>query len=280
MILFKKAMPLSQRLERVRKSGRRIGFVPTMGALHEGHLALLQACRKASDIVACSIFVNPTQFNNPTDYKLYPNTIENDIERLIQAECHLLFLPSKEEMYPEGAVAKHYDLGFIETILEGKYRPGHFQGVCQAVDRLLEIVQPHQIYFGQKDYQQCMVVKKLLALTGRKDISLNIVPTERDAHGLALSSRNLRLTPEQRKQAVALYKVLTFSKAHIHQKSITELKCWGMDFLKSQGFDVDYFEIADAETLLPADTIQNKKVVGLIAAAIGGVRLIDNMLLN
>jgi pantoate--beta-alanine ligase len=280
MIFFKKAMPLSQRLERVRKDGQRIGFVPTMGALHEGHLALLQACHKASDVVVCSIFVNPTQFNNPTDYKLYPNTITKDIELLVQAGCDLLFLPATEEMYPEGTAAKPYDLGFIETILEGKYRPDHFQGVCQAVDRLLQIVQPHQVFFGQKDYQQCMVVKKLLALTGREEIELNIIPTKRDANGLALSSRNLRLSPEQREKALALYKTLTFSKAHINQKTVAELKSRGMDFLKNNGFDVDYFEIADAETLLPVEAVQNRKVVGLIAATIGGVRLIDNMPLN
>jgi pantoate--beta-alanine ligase len=214
MILFKKASPLLQRLDQARKSGQRIGFVPTMGALHEGHLALLQACRKESDIVVCSIFVNPTQFNNPTDYQLYPNTIEKDIRLLVEAGCDVLFLPSKEEMYPAGFQARHYDLGELETILEGMYRPGHFQGVCQAVDRLLQIVKPHQIYFGQKDYQQCMVVKKLLTLTGRENILLKIIPTQRDAKGLALSSRNLRLAPEQREKALALYQTLTFLKAH------------------------------------------------------------------
>lgn len=280
MILFKTAMPLSQRLERARKRGQRIGFVPTMGALHEGHLALLRACKRESDVVVCSIFVNPTQFNNPTDYKLYPNTIENDIQLLLEAGCDVLFLPAKEEIYPDGYKAKHYDLGAIETVLEGAYRPGHFQGVCQAVDCLLDIVTPHQAYFGQKDYQQCMVIKKLLALTNRQTVLLHIIPTERDKNGLALSSRNLRLTPGQCEKAVALYKTLTFSKAHIAQEPVAKVEKESRDFLKSQGFDVDYVAIADAETLQPVQEIENKKVVALIAATIGGVRLIDNLPLN
>jgi len=280
MILFKKAIPLSQWLEAARKREQRIGFVPTMGALHDGHLALLHACREQSDIVVCSIFVNPTQFNNPRDYELYPNTIEKDIALLIQAGCDVLFLPSKEEMYPDHIVAKHYDLGEIETVLEGQYRPGHFQGVCQAVDRLLQIVVPHQVYFGQKDYQQCMVVKKLLALTHREIILLHIIPTQREKSGLAMSSRNLRLTPEQREKAVAIFKTLTFLKTHIAQTPIAELKEQGLDLLQRSGFKVDYVAIADAETLGPVAEVRNQKLVGLIAATLGDVRLIDNLLLN
>jgi pantoate--beta-alanine ligase len=280
MILFKKAMALSHKLDEARKQGKTIGFVPTMGALHEGHVSLLEACKKNQAITVCSIFVNPTQFNNPTDFKLYPSTIENDLERLLQAGCDMLFLPDATEIYPEGTTAKTYDLGFLETKLEGKYRPGHFQGVCQAVDRLLTVVAPDALFMGQKDYQQCMVVKKLLALTGRDHILLHIVPTKRETNGLAMSSRNLRLTPEQRRKAVALYQTLQFLKSNLTRKSVANLIKEGMDFLKSSGFEVDYVAIADAEHLTPVDTLSHKKVVGLIAATIGDIRLIDNMPLN
>jgi pantoate--beta-alanine ligase len=280
MILFKKAMPLSHYLHQVRQHRQTVGFVPTMGALHDGHLTLIEACKRKNDLTVCSIFVNPTQFNNPTDFKLYPNTIEQDLKRLLQAGCDVLFFPSKEEMYPTSVAVTHYKLGEIETILEGKYRPGHFQGVCQAVDRLLDVVAPQQVYFGQKDYQQCLVVKKLLSLTNREAITLNIIPTQREESGLAMSSRNLRLTPEHREKAKALYNTLTFLKAHIGEKPVAALKNEGMDFLKTSGFDVDYVEIGSAETLKPVDDVNGKKTVGLIAASIGGIRLIDNMLLN
>jgi pantoate--beta-alanine ligase len=280
MILFKKVLPLMQHLDRVRKSGQQIGFVPTMGALHEGHLALLGESKKQTDVTVCSIFVNPTQFNNPTDYWLYPNTIERDMELLLQTGCDVLFLPAKEEMYPAHYAAKHYELGEIETLWEGKYRPGHFQGVCQAVDRLLSIVEPQQVFFGQKDYQQCMVVKRLLTLTHRENISLTIVPTQRETAGLAMSSRNLRLTPEQHKKALALYQALTFLKTHITESPVATLEKQGMDILKSAGFAIDYLGVADAETLHPVEAVQQKKIVGLVAATIGEVRLIDNLPLN
>lgn len=280
MILFKKAMQLSGYLSNVQTNGQPIGFVPTMGALHKGHIALIEACKKRGCVTVCSIFVNPMQFNNPTDFKTYPSTIGRDIELLLQTGCDVLFLPPRHEVYPPGYTAKHYDLGRLETLLEGAYRPGHFQGVCQAVDRLVSIVSPDILYFGQKDYQQCLVIKRLLALTGREHIEMNIMPTVREEAGLAMSSRNLRLTPETREKAVALYKTLTFLKAHIAQKTVAELEQWGMGFLKTSGFDVDYVAIADATDLSPVHNTNGKKVVGLIAATIGGVRLIDNLVLN
>lgn len=273
-------MPLSGYLNTMRTNGRPVGFVPTMGALHKGHTALIEACKRAGNVTVCSIFVNPMQFNNPTDFKTYPSTIERDIERLLQTGCDVLFLPQRDEVYPPGYSPTHYALGYIETILEGAYRPGHFQGVCQAVDRLVQIVAPQQLYFGQKDYQQCMVIKKLLELTNRESIVMNIMPTVREEDGLAMSSRNLRLTAETRSKAVAIYQTLTFLKAHIAEKPVVVLKREGMDFLKSWGFEVDYVEIADAESLAPVEAIKNRNVVGLIAATIGGVRLIDNMALN
>src|SRR6476620_9509378 len=154
MILFKKAAQLSGYLRKQKTNGLSIGFVPTMGALHSGHLSLIAASKKEQSITVCSIFVNPTQFNNPDDFKHYPVRIEEDIEQLLKSDCDILFLPSAEEIYPVGYAAKHYDLGLLETILEGHYRPGHFQGVCQVVDRLLEIIEPTSLYLGQKDYQQ------------------------------------------------------------------------------------------------------------------------------
>ena len=280
MILFKKAIPFSDYIKRQRASGLTVGFVPTMGALHNGHLTLIEACKKRADITVCSIFVNPTQFNNASDFTHYPSTIEQDIHLLIEAACDVLFFPEAAEIYPAGYVAPHYPLGKIETILEGTFRPGHFQGVCQAVDRLVSIVEPHKVYFGQKDYQQCIVIKKLLAMTGREEIELNIVPTVREETGLAMSSRNLRLTAEQRAKAAAIYDTLTFLKAHIGQTQVMELKTEGQKRLQDSGFNVDYVEIADAKTLEPVATINNTEAVALIAAAIGDVRLIDNMQLN
>jgi len=280
MILFKNAIALAHTLEQRRKSGKTVGFVPTMGALHDGHLALLERSKKENAVTVCSIFVNPTQFNNATDFQLYPNTIEQDIERLLEAGCDALFLPDKKEIYPEGYVPPHYELGYLETILEGAYRPGHFQGVCQAVDRLLTIVNPNQLYMGQKDYQQCLVIKRLLSQTGRQGIKLNIVPTIREASGLAMSSRNLRLTAEQRETAVAIYNTLLLLKKHIGTSSIAELKNEGMGKLKSSGFDVDYIAIADATDLSTVEEKKSSKMVGLIAATLGTIRLIDNLLLN
>ncbi|HUP13546.1 MAG TPA: pantoate--beta-alanine ligase [Niastella sp.] len=280
MILFKKAMALSMHLDNARKKNQTIGFVPTMGALHQGHLALIEACKKEADICVCSIFVNPAQFNNPTDFKLYPSTIDKDIEVLLKGGCDALFLPAREEMYPPGFKAKQYDLGYLEALWEGQFRPGHFQGVCQAVDRLLGIVEPTSLYMGQKDYQQCLVIKKLLALTDREAVSLKIIPTIREESGLAMSSRNLRLTEEQRSKAVALYSTLGFLKSSLPVKSITGLEKEGAALLQRSGFNVDYVAIADADNLQPALEVNNKKLVALIAATIGDVRLIDNMPLN
>lgn len=280
MIVFKKAKRLSNYIVQQKKAGRKIGFVPTMGALHQGHLRLIDACRKSNEIAVCSIFVNPTQFNNPDDLKNYPVTTSKDIEQLIGHACDVLFLPTVEEMYPSEYVKKQYELGEIENRLEGFYRPGHFQGVCQAVDRLLEIVQPHNLYMGQKDYQQCMVVKKLLELTEKtNDINLIVVPTVREPDGLAMSSRNLRLDQEQRKLATLIYKELSFIKEHIHRQSLNELKKIASTHLAEKGFQVDYVEIANAVDLSPATNPSDEMVV-LAAATVGNIRLIDNIVLN
>ena len=280
MIIFKKAEPLSNYIGQQKEKGKKIGFVPTMGALHNGHLFLIETCKKQNDLAICSIFVNPTQFNNADDLKNYPVTIEKDIEQLVSTKCDVLFLPSVNEMYPAGHVKKQYALGAIETILEGHYRPGHFQGVCEAVDRLLDIVQPDNFYLGQKDYQQCMVLKKLIELTGReKQVTLTIVPTIREADGLAMSSRNLRLNEEQRKTAGSIFKELSLIKTNIQHQSLDELKNTAREHLTKQGFRVDYVEIANANDLSTAACPEGK-LVALAAATMGEIRLIDNLILN
>jgi pantoate--beta-alanine ligase len=280
MIIFKNPDQLSEYIKQEKSAGKKMGFVPTMGALHDGHLSLIEKAKKSGDLVVCSIFVNPTQFNNQEDFKHYPITIEKDIEQLIAAGSDILFLPSVAAMYPPGYVKKHYELGAIETILEGYYRPGHFQGVCQVVDRLLEIVQPHELYMGQKDFQQCMVIKKLLDLLGKtNEIKLTIVPTAREKDGLAMSSRNMRLNPAQRSVAPSIYKELNVVRQSLDQKPLEELKSSGKKHLEEKGFAVDYFEIANADDLTAAKK-DSKALVALAAASIGNIRLIDNLVVR
>ena len=279
MIIFKKASQLTDYIKKQKSTLEKVGFVPTMGALHQGHLSLMQTCIQENDISVCSIFVNPTQFNNAEDFKNYPITIEKDIEQLIKAKADVLFLPSLEEMYPPGFVKKHYELGPIENILEGFYRPGHFQGVCQVVDRLLEIVEPHNIYLGQKDFQQCMVINKLLTITGRDESRLHIVPTMREKDGLAMSSRNLRLNQDQRELATFIYQELQFIKDNLVTYPFDELKKIAETHLIQKGFQVDYVEIANADDLSTTN-LDSAKIVALIAAFVGNIRLIDNLVLN
>lgn len=283
MILFKKADSLNQWIDVQQGKGFKAGFVPTMGALHPGHISLIESSRKDNDITISSIFVNPTQFNDPKDFAKYPVTIEKDILQLEQAGCDVLFLPSVDEVYPNGTTSKqHYDLGEMETLLEGKFRPGHYQGVCQVVHRLLEIVQPNNLYLGQKDYQQCMVIARLVELMGKRDvIHINICPTLREADGLAMSSRNIRLNPAERGKAVLIFQSLSFIKNNLVSGETETIKNKAIAMLTREGFRVDYIEIADAKTL---EAVSNwdgkKKLVVLAAAFLNEVRLIDNLLLN
>ncbi|WP_121355452.1 pantoate--beta-alanine ligase [Flavisolibacter nicotianae] len=280
MILFKEAKALNQFLSDQKKNGTTIGFFPTMGALHNGHISLLDQAKKEAQLSICSIFVNPTQFNNPDDFKKYPVTLEKDIDLLVSHGCDVLFLPSVEEIYPPGYKAGVYDLGTLETVLEGHYRPGHFQGVCQVVDRLLEIVNPTFLYLGQKDFQQCQVIQKLLSLTGRNEqVTLRISPTVREKDGLAMSSRNLRLSQSQRALAPALFEELRKSKEALPSKPIEVIKQEAMRSLTEKGFVVDYFEIVDTQTLLPVND-RAKPAVALVAAFLGDIRLIDNLPVN
>ncbi len=279
MIIIKLADDLTNYLKQKKIKGKKIGFVPTMGALHEGHISLITKAKKDSSIVVCSIFINPTQFNNKEDLKYYPVTIAKDIELLIKNGCDIVFLPGLEEIYTKSHVFKTYPLGKLENILEGLHRPGHFQGVCQVVDRLLEIVEPNQLYLGQKDFQQCKVITRLVELKEKKDqIRINIAPTLREKSGLAMSSRNMRLSIDQYRKATVIYETLLFIKQNLHIE-INELKKISIKKLEEKGFVVDYVEIANAHDLQTAQNL-NMPLVALIAASINGIRLIDNILLN
>ncbi|MFI5128614.1 MAG: pantoate--beta-alanine ligase [Chitinophagales bacterium] len=282
MILFRKKTDFQTYLTTQKQRGKKIGFVPTMGALHQGHVSLIESSRKDNSITVSSIFVNPTQFNDPNDFKKYPVTIENDINKLEAAGCEVLFMPSVEEIYPDGVPSDlKYDLGYLETILEGKYRPGHFQGVCMVVHRLLDIVKPDNLYLGQKDYQQCMVIRRLIELTGHTEIKLNICPTFREPDGLAMSSRNLRLNEEERKTAPAIYRALLHIKENLPKGDLLSLKESAVKKLIDNRLKPDYIEIADADTLKPISKWNaGQKLVALAAAYLGEVRLIDNLVLN
>lgn len=281
MIIFKKAADIGIFLQQKRQNNPKTGFVPTMGALHQGHISLIESARSENDVVVCSIFVNPTQFNDPKDFQNYPITIENDIDLLEKAGCDALFLPAVEEMYPAGLENKKtYALGYLETVLEGRYRPGHFQGVCQVVHRLLTIMPADRLYLGQKDFQQCMVIRKMIELENLP-IETVICPTLRETDGLAMSSRNMRLDKEAREKAVEISRTLLHIKSSLKAGDLSELKTAAVEQLNRTGFKTDYVEIADADTLeLIGRWDGKRKLVALCAAFLGEVRLIDNMLLQ
>ena len=282
MIIFKKADDLRKYLKSNNNNNTfTTGFVPTMGALHKGHISLIKTAKQHCTIVIASIFINPTQFNDPKDFTLYPRTLEKDIYMLEKGGCDILFLPDAEELYPGGIqVNEHYDLGYLETVLEGKYRPGHFQGVCQVVSRLINIVMPNTIYLGQKDYQQCMVIKRLLTLMGSKT-AVVICPTLREQDGLAMSSRNIRLNPEQREKAKGIYEAIIHIKNNIHTNAWNLVKASAEQILINNSLKSDYIEIADVNTLQILDNCGNKQpVILLIAAYMNTIRLIDNWILE
>ena len=260
-------------------SGIKTGFVPTMGALHAGHISLIETAKEENEFVYCSIFVNPTQFNNAVDLQKYPVTLEADIDLLEKTDCNLLFLPAVADMYPTGEIKKHYELGNLENILEGFYRPGHFQGVCMIVDKLLSLMRANTLYLGSKDYQQCMVIKKMM-VERYSTTQLRIGDTLREINGLAMSSRNMRLSAEEKEQAVGIIECLNFIRDHIRPGNLNDLKKEAVYFLKNKGFKPDYAEIADAETLELINVWNGKtKAVALVAAYLGDVRLIDNIIL-
>ena len=282
MILFKRSQDLRHWISEQKNKGKITGFVPTMGALHEGHMELIKACRSMVDLTICSIFVNPAQFNDPKDFEKYPVSTEKDIQMLHQAGTDVLFLPSVDDIYPQGQGGlETYDLGSLETLLEGRYRPGHFQGVSQVMSRLLKLVKPDHLFMGQKDYQQCMVIKKLIESYNLK-VYLHVVPTQREDSGLAMSSRNLLLSDAAKQKATTIYNALNFIKDNLSNIPLPRLKDEAKSILLTAGFEkIDYIEICDANTLMPLTEYNNKtKMVALAAAFIEGVRLIDNLILN
>jgi pantoate--beta-alanine ligase len=281
MILFKHPNALSSFLQNGSIPHNSIGFVPTMGALHNGHISLIQTARLENELVVASIFVNPTQFTELSDFEKYPSSIEADILKLEKAGCDILFLPSVANMYPNGSSpSQQYDLGHLDNILEGEFRPGHFQGVCQIVHLLLNIISPGKLYLGQKDFQQCLVIKKMISLIGM-DTSVIICPTQREPDGLAMSSRNVRLSLLERQKAANLFKTLSYIKENIQLEDLENLKQKAQATLIEKGFKVEYVAISKAQTL---ETIQNwdgkSTLVALVAAYINQVRLIDNLILN
>lgn len=281
MIICKRQKDLVKYLDEYRKAGKKIGFAPTMGALHEGHMSLIRKARQDSDLVVSSIFVNPTQFNDPSDFEKYPVTLGPDIQMLEKEGCDLLYLPGVMDIYPHGTSGlPKYELGFIETVWEGLFRPGHFQGVCQVVDILLNAVSPDLLFMGQKDYQQCMVVARLLQLTGRKHLKLVVCPTLREENGLAMSSRNRRLSNTDREKASLIHSILVELSTTLSTGALESQIAPFERELTNQGFRIDYLGLADAKTLEPVSNWDGKKpLVALAAVFLGEVRLIDNLLI-
>ncbi len=260
-----------------REQGQRIAFVPTMGCLHEGHLSLVDKARELADRVVVSIFVNPLQFNNPDDLQNYPRTLETDLQKLREREVELVFAPTNEDFYPPGEPVEEVDPGEISTILEGEYRPGHFAGVATVVKRLFDIVQPDFAVFGEKDFQQLIVVRQLVQ---RFAMPIEIIgmPTRREADGLAMSSRNLRLGAEQRKSAALIYQQMYELRQALleGEEDYPALEQKMKTALEQAGFEPEYVVVRQAETLKPVTDAAQSKVI-LVAAQLGKVRLIDNL---
>lgn len=257
--------------------GLKVGFVPTMGALHDGHLSLINRAKKDNDIVVSSVFVNPIQFNNPTDLEKYPRTPERDIEKLEQAGCDAVFMPSVDEMYPE-KVEDHYDFGDLERVMEGACRPGHFNGVAIVVRKLFEIVNPDRAYFGEKDFQQLAIIKKMVL---NLDMNLEIVPCPiiRENDGLAMSSRNVRLNETERAIAPQIYETLNDAASRKNEMTPAELRQYALDkFATIKEFDVEYVEITDEINLKSIENWNECEHARIfVALQLGPVRLIDNV---
>lgn len=276
MIIFHQTAAISNYVENQHRNGLHTGFVPTMGALHEGHISLIRQSGEANNITICSIFVNPTQFNNPADFANYPSTLEKDIDLLEASGCSALFLPNTSSIYPDGYKTIHYPLGYLDSVLEGSFRPGHFQGVCQVVDRLLQIIPATNLYLGQKDFQQCMVIRALIDYK-KIPVKLHIGATIRESDGLAMSSRNMRLNAEERQRAVQIYRTLTFIRDHFHTHKLKDLQEQAIIQLKQAGFKIDYVSLCN-DKLEAQERWDGESIVqALIAAYLNEVRLIDNM---
>lgn len=278
MILFKKTGDFKKYLGLLSEKKLSVGFVPTMGALHEGHVSLMKLSKEQNDITVVSIFVNPLQFNDRKDFDKYPVSLESDIVILEALNIDILFHPEEKEIYPHGdSVAKKFNLGSLESVLEGASRPGHFQGVARVMDILLHIVQPQQLYLGQKDFQQIKVIQRLIDL---ENLVIRVIaaPLIREASGLAMSSRNERLDPASRKKAALIYKNLVEIKNNAHRRSFQELRDIAIRNLEIEGFKIDYLVLANRETLEELKAFDKKiPAILLIAVHLGEIRLIDNL---
>lgn len=282
MLIFDRQVALIEHLKHISDSKTTIGFVPTMGALHEGHLSLVENSLKENSLTIVSIFVNPTQFNNPEDLEKYPKNLEIDLEKLKSiSESVLIYAPNVEDIYEGKTISAHFDFEGLENQMEGKFRPGHFDGVGTIVKRLFEIVNPSNAYFGEKDFQQLQIIKKLVE---KEKLPINIVicPIFREKNGLAMSSRNERLTPNERESAEIIYKTLLEVKSKFNSEPLLDIKNWVKHVFENQiNFKLDYFEIADEATLLPCkEKIDTKKYRAFIAIFVNNIRLIDTISLN
>ncbi len=283
MKVFQKSTELQKYLLEINElGGKSVGFVPTMGALHEGHLSLISISKAKTTTTVASIFVNPTQFNDINDFNKYPIQIDLDLELLLNAGCDVVFIPSFEEVYPAGTFEKiDLDLGRVGSILEAANRPGHFEGVIQVVKRLLDIVQPDVLFLGQKDYQQCCVISKLITHF-QLPVKLEIADTVREIDGLAMSSRNMRLNTQERQSAIKLSKALFHIREHLHEQDLSELILEQKELLATDPLiHVSYLEAVKQVSMEPLDILKNNTPMTLlIAAKVGEVRLIDNILIS
>lgn len=278
MFVFKTVSELQQYLNSRRANGEQIGFAPTMGALHLGHLDLMRHSKAQNACTVCSIFVNPTQFNDPKDLEKYPRTPEKDLAMLESVGTEVVFMPPVEEIYPPGLdLTLQLDLNPLDQVMEGAFRPGHFQGMAQVVKRLLDIVQPDRLYMGQKDFQQFSIVGYLIQQM-QLPVELVMVPTVREADGLAMSSRNVRLSPEQRQAAPIIYQTLEWAKSQLGLQAIAEIETAALQRLSLPEFRPEYFQIVDGKTLQPIiNPTEHDWIVACVATWVGEVRLIDNL---
>ncbi|WP_231426505.1 pantoate--beta-alanine ligase [Pedobacter sp. Leaf250] len=281
MEIFKTKSALKAFLKPLKASGKKIALVPTMGALHNGHISLIDLAKENADTIICSIFVNPTQFTDPKDLEKYPRPIEHDLAMLEAAGCSGVFMPDVNEMYPQGGDENwHIDLGNAEFLLEGAFRKGHYQGVTQIVKKLFDAVEPDVAMFGQKDFQQVLMIKNMLAYF-KLPITIITCPIIREEDGLAMSSRNIHLSTVDRKHSLVLSQSLQFVVDHFDNYSLKELEDKAKSFYKNiDGVELDYFTIANGETLMPANSKEEHNLVALVAAKVGSTRLIDNMIIK
>ena len=264
-------------INNLKKEGKTIGFVPTMGALHEGHLSLVKESKKNSDITVVSVFVNPTQFNDPEDLKRYPRTLEQDVELLKSVNCDIVFAPSVEEIYPEPDTRK-FNFGYLESIMEGAKRPGHFNGVGQVISRLFDLVAPDKAFFGMKDFQQVVIIKYMVKQL-KYNIEIIACPIVREENGLAKSSRNTLLDEDHRKNAPHIYNTLKKARSLASEMGVKEIREWIVNEINRNPFlDTEYVEIVDDTTLkVTEDWSEPGTKVACVAVYAGKIRLIDNI---